>query len=111
MATALADAKGDLISFPEFSTSIKASHSVHVVARLAAWVKTIWTSLGHQETQVLQILGCLQSLQLVDQAKFPFITGESGSSDLAYGEVFSKTGDFKDLMWLADTLNHGYCGI
>jgi hypothetical protein len=106
--TGLADKEGEWISFPEFSSTIPSSHKVHPIVRLAAWVKVIWTQAGVSEDHVMASLGCLTRLQVVDQAKFPFIMGESGATDFSRGEVFSKSGFYSDIMWLADTINHGH---
>jgi hypothetical protein len=106
--TGLADKEGEWISFPEFSSTLKSSHRVHPIVRLAAWVKTIWSKVGVEEHRIVASLQCLSRLQLIDQAKFPFITAESGTTDFSRGEVFSKSGYYNDIMWLADTINHGY---
>ena len=107
MKTGLADKGGDLISFPEFATTIKGGHNVHPIIRIAAWVQTIWIRVGIARKPITDTLGCLSRLQLIDQAKFPCITGESGIIDFSKADVFSKAGNYNDIMWLADTINHG----
>ncbi len=105
--TGLADYNGEFISFPEFVTKTP-SHQVHPIVRMAAWVKTIWVKRGFSEKEITPILGVLSRLQLVDQAKFPFITSESDRSNFSSWDVYSKSGDFTDVMWLADSINYGY---
>jgi len=70
-------------------------------------VRMVWTKLGQRGGDVDPVLGCLARLQVVDQAKFPFIVGESTVQDLSHCEVYSKSGDFADLTWLSDAINHG----
>eukprot|EP00026_Physarum_polycephalum_P000107 Phypoly_transcript_00107.p1 GENE.Phypoly_transcript_00107~~Phypoly_transcript_00107.p1 ORF type:complete len:2193 (+),score=228.94 Phypoly_transcript_00107:718-6579(+) len=108
--TALADECGGLCSFPEFASRMKVSHTVHPIVRMAAWVRMVWTEklkISSDDTRLQALLSCLARLQVVDQAKFPHITGEGLAQDLSYCEVFSKSGNFADLTWLVDVINHG----
>jgi hypothetical protein len=112
--TALADKEGQLCSFPEFASRMKVSHTVHPIARMAAWVNMIWTAklkLRSDDVHLTSLLKCLTRLQVADQAKFPHIVGEGLPQDLSHCEVFSKPGDFADLMWLVDAINHGYSSL
>jgi hypothetical protein len=111
--TALADENWQLCSFPEFVSRMKVSHKVHPIVRMAAWVRMVWTEKlknskkGCDDAKLQSLLACLVRLQVVDQAKFPYITGEALAQDLSSCEVYSKSGDFADLEWLVDAINHG----
>jgi hypothetical protein len=109
--TALADARGELCSFPEFASRMKVSHTVHPIARIAAWVRMVWTKklkIPSDDPRLQPLFSSLTRLQVIDQAKFPFIVGESLEQDLSSCEVYSKSGNFADLAWLVDAINHGY---
>lgn len=111
MKTALADAQGELCSFPEFVSQMKFCHTVHPIVRMAAWARMVWTkklNILSDDPRLQSLLESLTRLQVVDQAKFPYILSEALAQDLSTCEVFSKSGDFADLMWLVDAINHGY---
>jgi len=108
--TALADARGELCSFPEFASRMKVSHIVHPIARIAAWVRMVWTKklkIQSDDPRLQPLLSSLTRLQVTDQAKFPYIVGENLEQDLSSCDVYSKSGNFADLAWLVDAINHG----
>jgi hypothetical protein len=108
--TALVDVEGKICSFPEFSSNLKAGHTLHPVVRMAAWVRMVWTKHldENKRDAISKVLGSLTSLKVIDQVKFPYIEGETATQELLSFDVYSKSGDFSDILWLADAISHGY---
>ncbi|KAL6063483.1 CAZy families GT2 protein (Fragment), variant 3 [Balamuthia mandrillaris] len=105
--TALQDKRADLCSYSEFVRGLPNSHRAHPVVRLAAWLTML-----HIETskdQSVPSLDILKQLRLVDQILFPLLTGTSLSPCSLQGcNAFTRQGDYTDLDWMANSIEHGY---
>lgn len=56
-------------------------------------------------------LDSLRQLQIIDQVGFPLILSTSSRSyPLSSVKGFAKYGDFNNLAWMADAIQHGYVG-
>lgn len=54
-------------------------------------------------------LDALLRLRLVDKVGFPYLLDiGGGSASLNSCDSFSRKGDYSDLHWIADTVEHGY---
>ncbi len=50
----------------------------------------------------------LLRLRLVDKVGFPYILDIGGENSLLSCDSFSRKGDYLDIKWIADTVEHGY---
>jgi hypothetical protein len=80
------------------------SHEYHPIIRLTAWV----LNLFDYKIDV-SALTCLTKLNLIDQVGFPYIVDESAPiTTLSQCETFARQGDYTDIKWLIETIEHGY---
>jgi hypothetical protein len=102
---ALLDQIGTICSYPEFAKRLKTSHKVHPIVRFAAWIRMVCYHMKAPEPQYDPLL----RLQMVDQVGFPLIVATSNNTgSLVSCDAFAKKGDYNDLKWLANTVEHGY---
>lgn len=71
--------------------------------RLAAWVYMVF----RENKKQVPNLDPLLRLRLVDKVGFPYILDVGGESSLLSCDSFSRKGDYSDLHWIADTVEHG----
>ena len=102
--TALGSDASKCVSFPDFCRRTDA-WKWHPAERLGAFVKY----LGSKEdpNKVLSMFSCLR---YVDQAEFPYIEAPTrlGVNTVSSYEVRCLVGDFTDLVWLANIIQHRY---
>ncbi len=108
VTTALYDKESTLCSYGEFVRRMKNSHRVHPIIRMAAWV-TMITRETQQKDPDPSCLDILKQLKLVDQVGFPLLTGTTSAPiSLLSCQTFTRQGDYTDIAWMADSMQHGH---
>jgi hypothetical protein len=99
------DKTAKICSYPEFVRLTKQSHEFHPIVRLATWV-----SMAYKKANLKQPhFDSLRQLLIIDQVGFPLILSTSSRSyPLSSVKGFAKYGDFNNLAWMADAIQHGY---
>ena len=120
---ALLDEEHNLCTYPDFvnrGSQGKKLYICHPILRLAKWVSlmrgTFCQRPPRDEEEKLEMRKdfdyfILSQLEVVDQAGFPFVTGVRDSSQVCSVnsvQRFFKSGDYSDLVWLKDVIEHGY---
>jgi len=108
VGTALRDKKANLCSYSEFVRRMKNSHQAHPIIRLAAWVKMIHQATPPSEEGLVR-LDALKQLRLIDQVGFPLILNTAPTATSLFScQAFTRQGDYSDIDWMADSMQHGY---
>jgi len=102
--TTLSDSTNNACSYREFAMRTTASHEAHPVLRLAAWVVYIFRKQG----SVVPPLDVLRRLDMIDQVGFPLIRSEARYGPLISCDAFAARGDYTNLQWMADKIQHGH---
>ncbi len=103
---ALIDREDDLCSYAEYISQMKGSHELHPIARLSAWTRARFKNATGTKLP-LDNLRCLGKLTLIDQEVFPLILDENANStNLSSCHGFCRRGDYTDLHWMADSVEH-----
>jgi hypothetical protein len=95
-----------LKSYPAFLRALPKAFDSHPLARLCAWV---WSVYEKCPSEVCPNLGPLFKLKVIDQPGFPLVV--QISSDLCspwLGESFSRPGDYTQLKWMKQSFQKGY---
>jgi hypothetical protein len=102
--TVLSDTTNSISSYREFCNRMTASHEAHPILRLAAWVTYVFRSGGHS----VPSLDVLRRLDMIDQVGFPLIRSEARYGPLISCDGFAARGDYSNLQWMADKIQHGH---
>eukprot|EP00656_Telonema_subtile_P055937 TRINITY_DN8825_c0_g1_i1.p1 TRINITY_DN8825_c0_g1~~TRINITY_DN8825_c0_g1_i1.p1 ORF type:complete len:1950 (-),score=403.34 TRINITY_DN8825_c0_g1_i1:127-5976(-) len=102
--TVLSDTSNQISSYREFCNRMTASHEAHPILRLAAWVTYVFRSGGH----TVPSLDVLRRLDMIDQVGFPLIRSEARYGPLISCDGFAARGDYSNLQWMADKIQHGH---
>lgn len=96
----------EICSYEDFMRQMKNSHHLHPLLRIAIWVKMV-REKSTLPTD-LDSLSTLKKLKVIDQPIFPRIEYSASDSPLDKCSALTRKGNYMDLEWLMETLEHGY---